>query len=58
MILRGKIKIFKSDKKWTFSKGVSSWNLSKMELSLIAVQDSKYVRKDLFSIFWKENNHF
>ena len=29
MILRGRVEVFKRAKKWTFSKGVSPWILSK-----------------------------
>ena len=58
MILGGKMKVFKRAKKWPFFKGVSPWILQKIELSLIAVFHRNYVRKDLFSIFMKENNYF
>ena len=54
MILRGKIKVFKRAKKCPFSMDVAK----KIDFSLIAVFHRNYVRKDLFSVFMKENNYF
>ena len=41
-----------------FYKGVSSWILSKNRTFLIGVYHRKHIRKDRFSIFWKEKHDF
>ena len=55
---RKKLKFVKGPKNRHFRKGLVHGFCLKIEISLIAVFYRNYVRKDRFSIFWKENNHF
>ena len=55
---RRKLKFKKGPKNRHFRKGLVHGFCLKIETSLIAVFYRNYVRKDRFSIFWKENNHF
>ena len=48
MILRGKIEVFKWAKKWSISKEVSSWILSKNRTFFISVFDRNHIRKHRF----------
>ena len=48
MILRGKIEVFKWAKKWSISKEVSSWILSKNRTFFIGVFDRNHIRKHRF----------
>ena len=51
------MKFLKGPKKWTFSKGVSQWILSKKSNLTLYVFFTE-IRKDRFSIFWIENKDF
>ena len=53
-----KSEVIKNSKKWTFSKGVSAWFLSKNGPYSYKIFFSKKSRKKNFLIFWIENKVF
>ena len=58
MILEEKIKVFKTAKKWTFSKRLVHGFCPKIELFLIGLFHRNHIRKKSFFILRKEKNDF